>query len=131
MGTDRKSFWPYLDTHGLPEALDWTNRIVSARSSFLAWFRLVLRKTLKSVRHRVKSDRVGTDRVGTDRVEVLATLQQVGQNRAGTVTRSTQLARNAFRPSCSWTGPARPGTAIPCPNGLVCFLVMFTMHGNI
>ena len=20
----KKSFWPYLDTHGLPEALDWT-----------------------------------------------------------------------------------------------------------
>ena len=116
-GPDRtgmqKSFWPYLDTHGLPEALDWTNRIVSARSSFLAWFRLVLRKTLKSVRHRVKSDRVGTDRVGTDRVEVLATLERVGPDRAGTVTRSTQLARNAFQPSCSWTGPARPGTAIP------------------
>ena len=33
-----KSCWPYLDTHGLPEALDWTMRIVSARSSFLAWF---------------------------------------------------------------------------------------------
>ena len=112
------SFCPYLDTHGLPEALDWTNRIVSARSSFLAWFRLVLRKTLKSVRHRVQfdrvgTDRVGTDRVGTDRVEVLATLERVGPDRAGTVTRSTRLARNAFQPSCSWTGPARPGTAIP------------------
>ena len=34
----KKSVWPYLDTHGLPEALDWTKKIVSARSSFLAWF---------------------------------------------------------------------------------------------
>ena len=29
--------WPYLDKDGLPEALDWTIRIVSARSSFLAY----------------------------------------------------------------------------------------------
>ena len=32
----RKRKWPYLDTIGELEALDWTNRNVSARSSFLA-----------------------------------------------------------------------------------------------
>ena len=31
-----KRKWPYLDTIGELEALDWTNRNVSARSSFLA-----------------------------------------------------------------------------------------------
>ena len=29
--------WPYLDKDGLPEALDWTIQIVSAKSSFLAY----------------------------------------------------------------------------------------------
>ena len=34
--SDKKSVWPYLDNDGLPEALDCTKKIVSARSSFLA-----------------------------------------------------------------------------------------------
>ena len=36
-GTERKR--PYLDNEELPEALDWTNRILPVRSSFLAWFK--------------------------------------------------------------------------------------------
>ena len=30
--------WPYLDKDGLPEAFDWTIRIVLARSSFFTSF---------------------------------------------------------------------------------------------
>ena len=33
-GTERKR--PYLDNEELPEALDWSNQILSVRSSFLA-----------------------------------------------------------------------------------------------